>query len=180
MVSVATGRAPGALLLSQAFDNRLTASAMAAVGLGFAVVQGWLIRLVMPRFGETQTTVFAFAVTIVSLFAFGFIETTWMVYAVLPLTALGALLTPAFSGILSNAVPEDEQGMLQGVISGMMAIATIISPLVMTGLFYHYTSGETIRLPGAPFLLAALLCVLALLAFLRGVKNAGSVDNARQ
>ncbi len=159
-----------------AFDIGLS---LAAVGLGFALVQGWLIRLVMPRFGETRTAVFAFAVTILSLLAFGFIETTWMVYAILPFTALGALLTPALSGILSNAVPEDEQGMLQGIISGMMAIATIISPLLMTGLFYHYTSGETIRLPGAPFLLAALLCVLALVAFLRGVGKAGSVDNAR-
>lgn len=66
---------------------------LAAVGVGFAVVQGWMIRLVLPRFGETRTTVFAFAVTIASLLAFGFIETTLMVYVVLPLTSLGALLT---------------------------------------------------------------------------------------
>ncbi|MBX2824514.1 MAG: TCR/Tet family MFS transporter [Gammaproteobacteria bacterium] len=152
---------------------------LAAVGVGFAVVQGWLIRLVMPRFGETRTVLFSLAVTILSLVAFGFIDRTWLVYAVLPLTALGAMLTPAITGILSNAVAEDEQGVLQGVISGLAAIATIISPLMMTGLFYHFTSEASIRLPGAPFLAAALLCLLAMAVFVLGVRAAGSVDNAR-
>ena len=98
----------------------------------------------------------------------------------LPLVALGALVTPALEGILSNAVPENEQGLLQGVNSGFAAIATIISPLLMTYVFYTFTDGDAVTyFPGAAYLLAALFTVISAFAFWRGVRQGGVTDAGR-
>lgn len=147
------------------------------VGVGFAVVQGGLIRWVVPRWGETRTAVFSYLVTIVGLIYYGVATQSWLVFATLPVIALGGMVNPAVTGILSNAVPEDEQGMLQGVLSGIVAISTIVSPLLMTNLFYYFSADDSrVYLPGAPFLAAGLLCLVALLCFNRGVRRAGDVD----
>jgi len=150
---------------------------LALVGVGFAVVQGGLIRMVVPRFGESRTALFSFAVTIVSLIFYGFTSNALLVYFFLPLVALGAMVTPSLNGILSNAVPEDEQGMLQGVLAGLGAIATILSPLLMTNLFYRYSDASGSYLPGAPFLMAALLIAMSMAAFLIGIRTAGALDS---
>ncbi len=153
---------------------------LAAVGVGFALVQGGLIRVVMPRYGETKTAVFSFGAMILSFFLMSLVQAPWQVFALLPIVSLGAMVTPAMSGIMSNIVADDEQGMLQGVIAGLAAIASIISPLFMTGLFFQYTQDEaTFRFPGAPYLAAAVLCLIAAILFMRGVRRAGAVDNAR-
>lgn len=152
---------------------------LAIVGVGFAVVQGGLIRKAIPRFGETKTALFSYVVTIIAMLFYGFVSSSSLVYMTLPIAALGAMLTPSISGILSNAVPEDEQGMLQGVLSGLAAIATIVSPLFLTSLFYWFSeqSEDRLYLPGAPFLAAAVLVGCSLVAFIIGVKKAGKVDS---
>ena len=152
---------------------------LAIVGLGFAAVQGVLIRKAIPRFGETNTALFSYTATIIALVFYGFVSSSTLVYLTLPIAALGAMVTPAMHGILSNAVPEDEQGMLQGVLSGIAAIATIVSPLLLTNLFYRFTEqvDGRIYLPGAPFLAAAVLMICSLGAFIIGIKKAGMVDS---
>lgn len=155
---------------------------LAIVGVGFAIVQGGLIRKAIPRYGETRTALFSYAVTIVAMVFYGFVDSSLLVYLTLPLASLGAMVTPSISGILSNAVPEDEQGMLQGVLSGLAAIATIVSPLFLTNLFYRFSeqTDDRLYLPGAPFLAAAILIICSLIAFIIGVKKAGKVDSHAQ
>lgn len=145
---------------------------LAAVGVGFAVVQGWLIRIIMPKFGETRTLLFALVMNVISLVGFSFATSGWMVFAIIPLTSLGALAGPAFSGIMSQQLPKDEQGELQGLISSKAGLATIISPIMMTQLFGHF-AGESapVYFPGAPFFAAALLVTLSFLTVIYCVAN---------
>jgi len=152
---------------------------LALVGIGYALVQGWLIRKILPLIGESRTAYAGFAITALSLLFFGFASNELAVYLMLPLVALGAIVSPALEGILSNTVPENEQGLLQGVSSGLLAMATIISPLMMTQVFYVYTgdgSESAPGFPGAPFILAAVLTVLAMIAFWFAVGNGRGVD----
>jgi len=154
---------------------------LAIVGIGFALVQGLLIRKVIPLLGETRTAYWAFALTFLPFVFFGFVKIPLLVYISLPMVSLGALLTPALDGILSNAIPENEQGLLQGVNAGLMAIATIISPILMTQLFFMFTAEtSSIYLPGMPFLAAALLTVLSALAFWWGVRGSTKFDSVRK
>ena len=155
---------------------------LALVGIGYALAQGLLIRRILSAIGESKTAYVGFTLTALSMLFFGFASNELAVYLLLPLVALGAIVTPALEGILSNTVPENEQGLLQGVSSGLVAIATIISPLVMTQVFYVYTdaagtSGH--NFPGAPFILAAVLTALAMIAFWFAVGNGKDVDAVR-
>ena len=56
----------------------------------------------------------------------------WLVFLLIPFSALSELLTPTLTSYTSNKVSKMEQGELQGVIAGLSAITSIISPLLMT------------------------------------------------
>lgn len=135
-------------------------------GLGMAIVQGGLIRLVVPRIGEWKTAVMGLIVSVIAFVSFAWAPQGWMVYALIPLTVIGLIAGPAISGIMSQQVSDQAQGELQGVLTAVGAIGSVISPIIMTGLFSYFTSdASSAYLPGAPFLLAALLELMAL-AFL--------------
>ena len=62
------------------------------------------------------------------------------------------------------------------MLGSVTAVATILSPLIMTQAFYWGTNDEAGRdLAGAPFLLAAVLSATAIILFLRITRNRGSI-----
>ena len=145
---------------------------LALVGVGFALVQGWLIRLILPRIGEAMTTLVGFLVSIFGLVFLSVATEGWMVYAIIPVTALGAMLTPALTGLMANRVPNNAQGELQGALSSATAITMIITPVLMTQLFGYYTAASSaFYFPGAPFLAAAVIMALAIAPFAIGLRT---------
>ena len=155
-----------------AWSNAEIGLSLAIVGVSFAVAQGWLIRFVIPRLGEAGTAFWGFVVSIAGLVVFGLATEDWIVYAVIPFTGLGALITPALTALMSRRVPADAQGELQGALSGVLGVTLIISPVLMTQIFGHFTSASApVYLPGAPFLGAAVLMALALVPFALGVRR---------
>ncbi len=156
------------------WSNAEIGISLAIVGVGFALVQGWLIRLILARLGEMRTAVFGFCISSVSLVGLAFASESWMVYAMLPVAALGAVVTPALTAIMTNLTGDDAQGELQGALSSVGAVTLIISPLLMTQLFSTFTkAGMSLYFPGAPFLAAALLMMIALVAFRFGMRRTG-------
>lgn len=86
-----------------------------------------------------------------------------MVFCVIPFSALSELLTPTLGSFLSNSVSDDQQGELQGVLSSLSAITSIISPLVMTGLFKVFSSENAhVYFPGLPFIFASVLLIITI------------------
>lgn len=147
---------------------------LAAYGVGIVVVQGGLIRLVVPLLGEWRTVIVGMSITVVAFLSLGIVTEGWMVYALIPISSLGMITQPALQGIMSQSVPDDGQGELQGVLTGVGAIASIISPLMMTGVFGYFTrTGATIYAPGAPFYLAAVLDAIALALFIWAMSRRG-------
>jgi len=99
--------------------------------------------------------------------AIAFVADGRLALALTPLLALGAVVTPALQGLMSDAAPEDAQGALQGVLASAMGLALIISPLVLTGTFALFTEGRLgVTLPGAPFLVSMALMGACLAVFL--------------
>ena len=155
-----------------AWTNAEIGLSLAIVGLSFAVAQGWLIRHVIPRLGEVGTAFWGFVVSIAGLVLFGIATEGWMLYAIIPFTGLGALITPAMTALMSRRVPADAQGELQGALAGVLGVTLIISPVLMTQIFGYFTSeAAPVHLPGAPFLGAAVLMALALVPFGFGVRR---------
>ena len=145
---------------------------LAVVGIGFAVVQGWLIRKIIPAVGEVKTALIGFIFSVIALGGLAFAHAGWVVYALMPVTALGAIVTPAMTGLMSNRISDDAQGELQGAMSSIAAITMIITPLMMTQLFSLFTARQGLPyLPGAPFLAAAVLMAAALIPFTIGLRR---------
>ena len=81
-----------------------------------------------------------------------------------PMMALWGLATPAAQGLMSRLVSPTEQGQLQGATGCTMGIAAMLGPTLFTRTFSHFIGPWAgWHLPGAPFLLAALLLGLAAL-----------------
>jgi len=140
---------------------------LAAFGISIAIVQGGLIRLIIPRLGESRTVIIGFLFNMIACLAIGTITNGWVVLALTPLTALGAIAGPAMQGIMSRIAGDDQQGELQGVLASVAAIGTILSPLIMTSTFSYFSNpAAPIYMPGAPFLLSMVLMGLCAFVFL--------------
>lgn len=142
------------------------------VGLMVAIVQGGLIRVIIPKLGQERSLYLGLIINVMGLVAFSFASTSWMMYAIMVPFALGGLAGPAFQGIISNHVAKNEQGELQGGLTSLMSVATIIGQPLMLGLFRAFTkTGAPIYFPGAPFLLAAVLTLASLLMVIRTIRK---------
>jgi DHA1 family tetracycline resistance protein-like MFS transporter len=63
---------------------------------------------------------------------------------------------------MTRRVSASEQGQLQGAIMGLRGLSGLFSPFVFTFTFATFIGPRAdLHLPGAPFLLAALLLVVA-------------------
>ena len=135
---------------------------LAVVGLLIAFVQGFLIRKVIPKYGENKTIYAGMAFYILGLLLFGLAPTGWMMFLFLVPYCLGGIAGPALQGIISKQVPDNEQGALQGALTSLMSLTAIIGPLVMNNLFAYATNKNSLfYLPGASFYLGAILMIIA-------------------
>jgi MFS transporter, DHA1 family, tetracycline resistance protein len=149
------------------WDATMVGVSLGAFGLSMALVQGGLIRVVIPRFGEHNTVILGYSITIVAFLVYALATEGWQIFALAPLTSLGIIGGPALQGIMSRAANDDQQGELQGVLTSVGAVGAVISPLLMTNVFGYFTSPNApIYFPGAPFFLAMALVGLSLVIFL--------------
>lgn len=140
-------------------------ASLALFGIGIAIVQGGLIRIALKRLGERGTIIYGLCFNLSAFIVLTMISNGWIALMFIPLTALGAVVTPALQGLMSQRAGDDQQGELQGVIASAKSIAMIFSPLVMTQLFWAFTTETGLYFPGAPFVLSAALMVVCLLVF---------------
>ena len=149
------------------WEPRMIGLSLAAYGVLMALVQGWLIRYFLRRIGATRTLLFGLCFECVTFVGYGFVTETWMAFALIPIGALGGVALPALQGIMSRIAFDNQQGELQGVVASVNSLGIILSPLIMTAIFYEFvTAGALFYLPGAPFLLSAVLIVAAMLLVL--------------
>lgn len=150
---------------------------LAFVGLMVALVQGVLIRYTIPKLGQKKSVYIGLSLYALGLFLFGIANQEWMLFAFTVVYALGGLAGPALQGIMANQVEDDQQGELQGGLTSIMSITSIIGPVLMTGLFTKFTSEDSsVYLPGAPFLVGAIMTVLSILIAFRVLRGAVKVS----
>ncbi|MEJ8561238.1 TCR/Tet family MFS transporter [Yoonia sp. GPGPB17] len=137
-------------------------------GIGIAVFQGLLIRPILKRIGERKAVILGMSFDVLAFVAIGFVTNGWVALALTPLTAMGSIAGPALQGIMSRTASDDQQGELQGTVTSINAVATIVAPLMVTQTFWFFTSvNAPFYLPGAPFLLSALLTIGCIVAFMQ-------------
>ena len=145
---------------------------MGLVGLLMAFVQGYLIRLVIPRFGAPRTALFGFFAAATAYIGIAFAPNSFAVYMWCGVSALAGFVMPAVQSIMTNQVPQEEQGELQGILGSMGSLGAIIGPLLMTQSFAYFTANTApVQFPGAAFLIAGILSLLAVAIFTANVRG---------
>ena len=146
------------------WDIKMVAISLSVVGVLVAIVQGGLIRFTIPKLGEKNSVYVGFALYAVGLILFAFANQSWMMFVFLIPYCLGGLAGPALQGIISNQVPANEQGELQGALTSLMSLTSIIGPLIMNNLFAIFTSENApFIFPGMPFILGFALVIISIL-----------------
>ena len=146
---------------------------MGLVGVLMALVQGVLIRIVIPKWGAPRTAFIGFVCAATAYIGIAFAPNALAVYAWCAVSALAGLVGPAVSSIMSNQVPQNEQGELQGINASVGSIAAIVGPLMMTQSFSYFTGDSApFYFPGIAFTIAGALAITAVIIFAINLKVA--------
>jgi DHA1 family tetracycline resistance protein-like MFS transporter len=154
------------------WDATTVGYSLTLVGLIVAFVQAVLINWVVKKFGQFKTVVIGMAFWCTGLFLFAFATQSWMMFAFIIPYCLGGIAGPTLQGIISNEVPNNKQGELQGALTSIMSLTNIIGPVLMTFIFYSFTADNApFELPGAAFLAGGLLMVASLIIALKPLRQ---------
>lgn len=145
------------------------------VGVMSALVQGLLIRILIPKIGQERSVYIGMILYAAGLLLFGLAVDGWMLYPFMVVYCLGGIAGPAIQGIMSNEVPDNEQGELQGALTGLTSATAIVGPPLMTGLFALCSGPDAIiELPASPMILGAILVLIGLLFTQRTLQKKSS------
>ncbi len=160
------------------WNSLMVGISLSVVGLLVAIVQGLLIRTTIPKFGEKNSVYAGLSMYAVGMLLFAFASEGWMMFAFLVPYCLGGLGGPALQGIISNQVPANEQGQLQGALTSLISITSFLGPLIMNNLFTYFTqSYAPFIFPGMPFLLGAAMIIVAILLAIPSLKKYQRLKN---
>ena len=156
------------------WTNTEVGYSLTVVGIMVALVQGGLTGVMVKKFGSKKTIFLGFIMWTSGMIMYTLVTSGWQLYAVLIPYCLGGMAGPTLQGLISNQVPSNEQGELQGALTSMISLSSVIGPPVMTGVFFYFTHSEApFYLPGAPYGLAAIFMIIGFLFVSRALIKKG-------
>jgi DHA1 family tetracycline resistance protein-like MFS transporter len=148
--------------------------ALAATGACSAIVQAGLVGRIVARFGERRTLVTGLVCGVAGFTIYGLAPTGTVFMMGIPIIAFWGLYSPSSQGIITRLVGPERQGALQGAFASVQMSMGIIGPLVFSEIFARAIApGAGWHLPGAPYLVAALLLVVGIGVARRSTREAG-------
>ena len=130
---------------------------LGAFGLFHAGAQAFLTGPVAAKVGERAALVIGFAAEVTALVVLGFTSQGWLLFALMPLFAIGGVGMPALQSLTTQQVGPDKQGQLQGVLSSIVSLSAIFGPLFFSAIYFALKPNW----PGAIWLVGALVYVTA-------------------
>ncbi|MBQ1542535.1 hypothetical protein C5708_09030 [Caulobacter sp. CCUG 60055] len=152
------------------WDAAAVGRSLGLFGLLHLAVQGWAIGPAVRRLGERGALAVGMAADAAGFVLLAFIGDWRGMALVMPLLALGGLAQPPLQGLLSNAVADDRQGRLQGLLASLTSLAAVAGPLAFVALYAASSGGWN----GWPWLAAAGLYLLGAPAFLWARRTAAA------
>ncbi len=151
------------------------------VGLLVGAVQGGLVRVINPKIGNEKSVYFGLALYALGLLLFAFASESWMMFVFLIPYCLGGICGPALQAIISGHVPANEQGELQGALTSLMSVTSIIGPIVMTGSFAYFTGpNKPFYFPGISFLIGAVCMLIAAIFAYHALKGEAKTATSKE
>jgi DHA1 family tetracycline resistance protein-like MFS transporter len=142
-----------------------------------AIVSGGLVGPYVKKFGERFSLVSGLFYGFLGFAGFGLAWKGWGVLAAIPFIALWGVAGPAMQSLMSQKVDASSQGKLQGAVNSLRALTGMVGPILFTQVFSAAIAGKAgVHLPGAPYFLAGVLLVAALLMALMATRRAGVAE----
>lgn len=151
------------------WDELANGLSLALVGLMAALVQGGLVQPVIKRIGERRAVLGGIVLAVITYLGYGLATAGWMLIAFIIFGSISGVAGPAVQSLVAGSVDPQDQGKVQGGLQSLMSLSSILSPLIFTaGLFSYFTSpAAPFQLPGAPFLLGAVMYAAAFVVVTR-------------
>lgn len=140
------------------WDVKMVGISLGIIGFLVGLVQGLLIRWINPIIGNERSIYYGLLLYAIGMFLFAFATESWMMFVFLVPYCLGGICGPALQSVITQNIPSNQQGELQGALTSLISATSIVGPPLMTNLFYYFTHGSApFRFPGAPFFLGFIL-----------------------
>jgi DHA1 family tetracycline resistance protein-like MFS transporter len=142
------------------WSERDVGLALAAVGITSTIFSAVLVGPTVARLGERRALLSGLLLGTLAFLFYGLAPTSLIFMVGIPFGGFLGLAGPAMQALMTQRVKPSEQGQLQGALSSMRGISGMIGPLLFTQIFAIAIRGDTLpHLPGAPYLLSAVLII---------------------
>jgi DHA1 family tetracycline resistance protein-like MFS transporter len=146
------------------WTEKLVGISLAVVGALVAAVQAGLTRVVTPKLGNEKSIYVGLLLYTAGLVAFAFATEGWMMFVFLVPYCLGGIAGPSLQSTMAGHVAKNEQGALQGALTSLMSLTSIIGPLIMNNLFRYFTTDKApFYFPGVYFLMGAMFILTSVI-----------------
>jgi len=146
------------------WSEAMVGYSLALVGILVAIVQAGLAQKAAYFMGLERSIVIGFALYTIGMFLFAFASQTWMLFVFLIPYCFGGIAMPNLQSYMVGKVEPNQQGELQGGITSLMSVTTIIGPIMMTSVFYFFTTKDApFVFPGAAFFLGGIMMCISFL-----------------
>jgi MFS transporter, DHA1 family, tetracycline resistance protein len=144
------------------WDVKAVGLTLAIVGVCSMVVQGVAIGPIVKRLGERRALLLGLAFGAAGFLIYGVAPTgKWFLLGI-PVMSLWGVSGAATQALMTQMVAPDQQGQLQGATASVQSLSQLVGPFLFTLTFAYFISDTApLKLAGAPFLLAAVLLILA-------------------
>uniref|UniRef100_A0A672KKQ2 Hippocampus abundant transcript 1 protein-like n=1 Tax=Sinocyclocheilus grahami TaxID=75366 RepID=A0A672KKQ2_SINGR len=165
------------------FTSETVAAFIAVVGILSILAQTVVLGILMRSIGNKNTILLGLGFQILQLAWYGFGSQPWMIWAAGAVAAMSSITFPAISAIVSRNADPDQQGVVQGMITGIRGLCNGLGPALYGFVFYLFhvelkislyyktcthpqISLQSAIIPGPPFLFGACSVLLSLLVAL--------------
>lgn len=144
------------------YNKNQFADLMMISGIGATLTQLFLMPILVPAVGEEKLLTTGLFVSCISMLMYSISWSAWVPYALAGFSVLGVLVRPSLTSIASKQVGPNEQGMVQGCLSGITSAANIISPLIFSPLTALFLSEDApFNFPGFSLMCLGLTLMTA-------------------
>lgn len=150
------------------WSNGLVGLSLALMGATMAVTQIFLSGRIIARLGERRTAAIGMAGGALCMAAFAIVGNGWVALAMMPLLAIQSLVHPCLTAMMSRRANATNQGEVQGFASSVMAVGSIIAPVLFNPILSWFTGPDApVHFYGIAFVIAAMLASTGLVLLLR-------------
>ncbi|MGH7815437.1 MAG: TCR/Tet family MFS transporter [Candidatus Binataceae bacterium] len=158
------------------WGTRAVGIALAGVGAGSIIVGAGMVQPLVARFGDRRVMLLGLVFGIAGFALYGLAGTDLWFAMAIPITGLWGLYGPPIQSLMTRCVGESEQGRLQGALGSVRGIAFMIGPILFTTVFAGFIDTgifARVNLPGAPFVVGAILLAISAAVAARATSEPG-------